>query len=1302
MVNVPTLANAIPHPMEEDEPVDEPTLPGEDEAPHGHFGDHIPTEWAFLQDPTDWEAWPNEEPDGGVPESKEELRMENLSPSTRRFLQPEVYCSEAETSSPEVYAVTAVTKVEVIIDSGADLHCTGDERFKPFCGQPPNFSIATASGEIIKPEGYGSVMVTTEEGSAIPLTNIHFVPGLKKTLLSTSMLARDGVVVQYEQGEYYLKKLYPEDPRRAPTLIALEPGFRLMVYLDAPVTGVLAIQHSFKTFRVGDRVKVHYTYFNGEPAPPDGHFHGGITGLGRVHSDASQTYKILFDDQTRRTIREVDLQASDTWPLPVTSKEVNKRKRKAKKANTPLVVEITRQSAVTDIRHHPEHVPVPPDTTMNAKPVPLAEPQTQTLQFIPPGGASVAPEKSAIDQLHLKFGHASEDILKKLGEWDKAYLLPASAKLSPCNSCNMMKYTRTPSKAAKPVYPTARNPMHVVHSDSGGKLPVSLQKHSYYHLMVDAYSRYIWIIPTKNLTSQALQRAVTTLRTDTGRYPEHLHSDNGSEYRSAQTNLFCLDRSIAQTFSAPNHHDENGVAERTQRSIWEIARTMMYDASAPPEFWEYALTYAVFTKNVTLSKKNDWCSAHERIFMSRPVSLANSLHRWGCTVYTMASQVASKFDPRAVKCMFLGIAADSTSHTYIVGHFYNDGTSDGFLTYRSSDVKFIENDNYLSPLENPDLLPNPMEGHGPVETSEDDTVSESYIPPTSPIAPVAPPPTVASSDPEDFPAEEYHEVYSLTQVPAPDEDYTDPRNSKEAALRPAPEAAEWSLGEDKEWLHNVVPNACEIVDAAEAKDHKIIPTAFVYKLKPAVPSLNKAKQYKVRAVVRGNLEDPANIGQVFAPTIPTAVVRMLFIIAYSKQFRALKVNVVVRSGDVTNAFCLALLPADKVVFIHPPLARYRLPGKVFKLKSALYGLAESPRLWYETFYKLIMEIGYLQSEIEPCLFYKISPDGTLVCMLIIFVDDCLFAGPLAEWELTVAFLQSRIPFKDLGQPDRFLGLNLDFSADGVMISHHEYIAKILKRFDLTNANPVRTPMDPKSNLQRPTEPLSNPALYQAMVGSLMHHAVYFNSAIVYAVKELSRYMLAHDATHVTAAKRVFRYLRGTSQNGYFVSLNGNLDIQTYVDANWAPKSETRRSTTGFLQLIDGIPVVASAKEQKSIALSTCEAELFGISQAARFLSWQYAVLRELFLIPESFCFVIQTDSQSAIDLVNNNAAQIAAKHIDIRLKHIREQISRGRIALKHVSSADNLADICTKPLPIDAFAHISSRLFRTRATLGGC
>ena len=246
-----------------------------------------------------------------------------------------------------------------------------------------------------------------------------------------------------------------------------------------------------------------------------------------------------------------------------------------------------------------------------------------------------------------------------------------------------------------------------------------------------------------------------------------------------------------------------------------------------------------------------------------------------------------------------------------------------------------------------------------------------------------------------------------------------------------------------------------------------------------------------------------------------------------------------------------------------------------------------------------------------------------------------------------------------------------------------YIEKSLAKFGMENVNPCKTPCYDK-DLPKLEEQNPDPSFYQSLIGTVLHNANINNPTISYAVSEAATHMLAHGEEHIKAAFKILKYMKFMKDKGMFVKHGQGLDIEVYVDSDWASHKLSRRSTTGVAIMINGICVAYYSKKQKSVALSSCEAELFALSQALRLLGYVRCILEELGILERKSSIIVYCDSQSAIALASSQASQCPQKHIDIRLKHIKEKVADGTIKLAYIPSANNIADIFTKALPVDA------------------
>jgi hypothetical protein len=198
--------------------------------------------------------------------------------------------------------------------------------------------------------------------------------------------------------------------------------------------------------------------------------------------------------------------------------------------------------------------------------------------------------------------------------------------------------------------------------------------------------------------------------------------------------------------------------------------------------------------------------------------------------------------------------------------------------------------------------------------------------------------------------------------------------------------------------------------------------------------------------------------------------------------------------------------------------------------------------------------------------------------------------------------------------------------------------------------------------------------------------------IAFAVLVLSRYLSNPTQSHLLAAKRVLRYLRGTAD----LALTYRGDLQPllgYTDADWGGDIETRRSTAGYLFNVGSGAISWSSKRQPTVALSSCEAEYMGETQATKEAIWLKRLLQELHVDrSQTQATIIFGDNQSAIALAKNPQFHARTKHIDIQHHFVREKQDEGLIDIRYISTAEQVADGLTKALPKDAFQQFRSAL----------
>ena len=271
---------------------------------------------------------------------------------------------------------------------------------------------------------------------------------------------------------------------------------------------------------------------------------------------------------------------------------------------------------------------------------------------------------------------------------------------------------------------------------------------------------------------------------------------------------------------------------------------------------------------------------------------------------------------------------------------------------------------------------------------------------------------------------------------------------------------------------------------------------------------------------------------------------------------------------------------------------------------------------------------------------------------------------------------------------------------------------------MTDCHPVATPLDPSIKLVAAQPPHSphpapvegevtadkssdepvDPTTFRQIVGSLMYLMVGTRPDLAAAVGIVSQFSASPRKSHLAAAKRIIRYLKGSINlklklgNATNATKNATIDpaetikISGYSDANWGNDINTRRSTSGYIFFVaDGV-VSWSSKRQATVALSSTEAEYMALTHATKEAVWLRALLGELGF-HQGDPSIIFEDNQSCIALARNPIHHARTKHIDIRHHYIRERLESD-VTLRYVNTKEMVADALTKPLPKPQFEYL--------------
>lgn len=501
---------------------------------------------------------------------------------------------------------------------------------------------------------------------------------------------------------------------------------------------------------------------------------------------------------------------------------------------------------------------------------------------------------------------------------------------------------------------------------------------------------------------------------------------------------------------------------------------------------------------------------------------------------------------------------------------------------------------------------------------------------------------------------------------------------------------EWRKAAKKE-IEQLEAHGTWVLDEMSNATSRILPGTWVFKLKRD-PDGNPTK-FKARYCVRGDLQEGSD--DTYAPVTAWPSVRVFLVFAMVMGWTTVSI-------DFSNAFVHATL--EKPLWIHLPRGFHAgKPGKFcLRLKRSLYGTRDAPRLFYECASAAFEELGFKKSEHDPCFFYKRD------MMLVLYVDDVGVAAkdPKDIDRLVDALRSKGFELTREGSFSEFLGIKISPVDDGrnVHMTQRGLIDKIVSTLGLENCRPNWTPAQQAAlGIDPDGPPMKEDWSYPSVVGMLLYLSTNTRPDIAYAVSQVARFTHAPKQSHAVAVKMIGRYLRRTRDYGTIVSPTGDLNLELYVDADFAGlygrdperSPSSARSRTGYIVFFGGIPLVWRSFLQTEISLSTLESEYSSLSHAIRTLIPIRSLVLELAAnleIPESISTSINStvfeDNNGALLLANNQRITSRTRYFQVKWHFFWEYVKRGDVKVVYISTDEQRADFLTKMNPKEVFEKI--------------
>lgn len=938
---------------------------------------------------------------------------------------------------------------------------------------------------------------------------------------------------------------------------------------------------------------------------------------------------------------------------------------------------------------------------------------------------------------HRRLGHLNQMVLKEMK--------PELPKMTTtCDSCAMGKITA--KSFPKESQSRSTRPLALVHADLLCVLsPVSQMGYKYIISFVDDYSRF-GVVNLAKLKSDAigcfkdyLEMATTQL----GVQLQQFRCDRGGEFKSSEFDNLLRSRGILRQLTIPHTSQQNGVAERKNRTLATVTRCLLVDSGLPVRFWDHAVLCANYVINRRPTKANrDGSTPHQR-WWGKAAHIEH-LRVFGCRCWFKGKTARPKLSPTGDRGILLGysneskayiiwdeerrvtilardvvfdesvfparlIAVDHQSTVAVTGPQFvligNDDSEDDFDEPGPTDNDPPTQHDGETDVVDADITAG-LRGNTPREKTKLKSIKD--VPSTNASDETVPgftttrgrhikPPTW-TKDYDMGPRASQARTYSTEQN-------GDPKCLSEALS--STEHAEW-MEAVKEEFDNLIRNE---VWSYVRRQRGMRTLRTKWALKRKLDEDGKVARYRARLVAMGNEQRPGiDYTLTYSPVVKARTTRLLFAIAAELGWE-------VHHVDIVAAYLAADLPDEAYIEIPegfdemhhylrgkygsiPTAQSLRNDDWVLKLRKCMYGLHQSGRIWNERLDEYLRRRGLRRSVADPCVYYH----PTREIIIAIYVDDILIFGTRQEIETEKRNLAKEFQTRDLGKAHHVQAVRIRYENGSVILDQTAYVKDILNMFQMTSCNPAKTPLPIGLKLKKTYEEngvSTNDATdYRTLMGSLQYLVTNTRPDLAFSVSHLSQFNANPSSEHWQAAKHVLRYLKSTENYCLRFQRTGK-EIQLFVDADWGSDLTDRKSYSGYVAILAGGAISWSCRKQTVTAQSTLEAEFLALGEATREALWLRNLLNEIY--KGEFCggaIQIMIDNEGAKSIAENHAMSERTKHLDLKTFFVQGVIDEGKIRLTHVPSCHNVADGMTKML--DSSKMIAHQRVYGVSDLGGC
>ncbi|KAK8954916.1 hypothetical protein KSP39_PZI002093 [Platanthera zijinensis] len=692
--------------------------------------------------------------------------------------------------------------------------------------------------------------------------------------------------------------------------------------------------------------------------------------------------------------------------------------------------------------------------------------------------------------------------------------------------------------------------LYLLHMDLFGPMPVhSLGRKAYTFVIVDDYSIFIWVffLRKKYETPTIFQNFVKQIKNELNNSVVKIRSDHGTEFQSECMTKFCEELGIHQEFSSPRTPQQNGVAERKNRTLIEAGITLLSDTSLLEYFWAEAVNTTCHVLNRASINKRHKKTPYAIMKGRKPNISYFRIFGSKCYVLNNGKYYQTNFATKSLDGIFVwkrwmlyrgvqdSLDEDEDNEVHLDDDNEEDQEMDRFPPARR----------HLKDHPAHQIIGDAR--HGVLTRSKSMNIVLCSI-------------FLSQMEPKKF----GEAIQDTNWIDAMQEDLNQFRRYKVWELVPKP------------------------------KNHNVKGIKWIYRNK--LDENGTIIKNKAKLVEKGyRQEEGMDFDLTFAPVARLEAIRLFLAYATYQGFKVLQ-------KDVKSVFLNGDLKEEVYVeqpsgFVDPLSSNH-----VYRLKKALYGLKPAPRAWYETLSVFFIENKFSRGKIDKTLFLRKSK-GKII-LVKIYVDDIIFGS--TENNLCRKFaklMQEKFKMSSMGELKFFLGLQVRQTDDGLSISQYKFTKELIKKYGMESAFTMKTPMGTSMPIGKDE---AGKPVYEYLYRGIICSLLYLTSSrpdIMYATCVCAWYQACPKESHYSTIKRILRYLKGTPNLGLWYPKNRDFLLTGLSNADFAGYKEDKKSTTCTCHFLGGRLVSWSSKKQTSVAISTTESEYVAVGSCCAQLLW---------------------------------------------------------------------------------------------------